>query len=140
MYHDAAQRGDLDAVHDVVHRVERAQQHKDSDAFLRLFTDDAVWVTAFGKRLTGLDEMSEFTRSVLPGSMATSTARYQVANVVFVRPDVALVQVDQQPVTLDGQPLHDEEPGRPLYVMVKSDRQWKIAAGQNTKVRRQPTQ
>jgi uncharacterized protein (TIGR02246 family) len=136
MNHDVTQRAaDLDAIRKVVQQVEWAQQREDPDAFLRLFTTEAVWVTAFGRRLIGLDEIGEFTRSVLPGSMATSTAHYEVANVVFVRPDVALVQVDQQPITLDGLPLESEDPGRPLYVMVMNEGRWKIAAGQNTKVR-----
>jgi uncharacterized protein (TIGR02246 family) len=125
---------DLAAIADTVARLEHAQQRENVGAFLQLFVRDAVWVTAHGRRLVGRDEIGEFTRQVLPGAMRESTARYEVAHVSFVRPDVAVVHVDQVPVTLDGDPLTAEPHGRPLYVMSRIDSRWLIAAGQNTQV------
>jgi uncharacterized protein (TIGR02246 family) len=113
--------------------LERAQNHEDVDGFVRLFRADAVWVTAHGKRLTGLDEIAAFTRTVLPGAMQNASARYEVVNVLFVRPDVAVVNVRQTPLTADGKPT-DELPGSPVYVMAFEGGRWLITAGQNTKV------
>jgi uncharacterized protein (TIGR02246 family) len=129
-----ADGADRAAILDTVARLEHAQQHENVDAFLRLFRHDAVWVTAHGRRLIGRDEIGAFTEQVLPGAMHDSTARYHVAHVSFVRPDIAVVNVDQVPIALDGEPLPMEAQGRPLYVMSKEDRGWLIAAGQNTKV------
>jgi uncharacterized protein (TIGR02246 family) len=99
---------------------------------VRLLAPHAVWVTAHGRRLTGRDEIHAFTRRVLPGAMKDSTARYEVVNVSFIRPDVAIVNVEQRPVAHDGEPLEGPPEGRPLYVMTKEGARWKIAAAQNT--------
>lgn len=114
--------------------LERAQQNEDVNGFIRLFTPDAVWVTAHGKRLTGRDEVHAFTKKVLPGAMKDSTARYEVVHISFVRPDVAIVNVRQTPITHDGTPLDGAPQGSPVYVMAKELGEWKIAAGQNTQI------
>lgn len=102
---------------------------------MALLAQDAVWVTAHGRRLTGREEIRSFTEEVLPGAMAESTATYRVEHVTFVRPDVAVVNVRQQPVTHDGQPLDGQPEGRPVYVMSRDQGEWRIRAGQNTQVR-----
>jgi uncharacterized protein (TIGR02246 family) len=118
-----------------VRRLQTAQQSEDVDGFVDLFHPDATWVTGGGRRLIGRDEIAAFTRTVLPGAMATSTASYEVVHVVFVRPDVAIVAVRQRPTTLDGVPLDDQPEGRPTYVMATDDTgAWKLVAGQNTQV------
>ena len=126
---------DVALIEKTVARLERAQQAEDVAAFMRLFGADPVWVTAHGKRLIGRSEISEFTRKVLPGAMKDSKARYEIAHVAFPRPDVAVVNVNQIPITLDGQRLQGEPEGRPVYVMTKEHGEWLITAGQNTQVR-----
>ncbi len=120
---------------EVVAALEHAQQHELVDDFVALLAPDAVWVTAHGRRLTGRDEIRAFTEKVLPGAMAESTATYHVEHITFVRPDVAVVNVRQQPVTLDGVPLEGQPEGRPVYVMSLDEGVWRIRAGQNTQVR-----
>lgn len=126
---------DRTAIEQVVADLQHAQQHELPDAFMALLAPDAVWTTAHGHRLTGWEQINAFTRRVLPGAMATSTAEYSVEHVTFLRPDVAVVNVRQRPVTLDGAPLHDVPEGRPVYVMTREEGRWRIAAGQNTQVR-----
>jgi uncharacterized protein (TIGR02246 family) len=125
---------EIEAIKQVVAAVEHSQQNELSDEFVGLFRPDAIWTTAHGRRLTGRDEISAFTRQVLPGAMKDSTATYEVAHVLFIRPDVAAVKVRQQPVTLDGRPIEGENQGSPLYVMSKEDGHWRLVAGQNTLV------
>ena len=116
-------------------QVEHAQQNEQAAAFMELFSkQDPVWTTAHGVRLSGWDTISEFTHKVLPGAMTDSTASYDVERILFIRPDVAAVNVRQQPISLDGQPLPDAPEGRPLYVLAKQDGDWRIAAAQNTQV------
>jgi uncharacterized protein (TIGR02246 family) len=141
---------DVDAIVDLVARVERAQQAALPDEFMSVFAQDALWTTAHGKRLTGFDEISAFTHAVLPRARdADVTASYEAEHILFVRPDVAAVKVRQRPITRDGhRPASDPDltpdelvtrspdklPGSPLYVLVKDDGRWLIAAAQNTKV------
>ncbi|MFD1938598.1 MULTISPECIES: SDR family oxidoreductase [Nonomuraea] len=54
--------------------------------------------------------------------------------ILFIRPDVAAVNVHQRPMDLKGNVLTDLPEGRPFYVLAKDDGDWKIAAAQNTQV------
>ena len=62
------------------------QQDELPDEFVGLFRQDAIWTTGGGKRLIGREEISVFPHQVLPGAMKDSTATYEVAHVLFVRP------------------------------------------------------
>jgi uncharacterized protein (TIGR02246 family) len=123
-----------EAVEAVVAELERAQQQEDVDAFVGLFRHDAVWTTAAGMRLVGREGIASFTAEVLPGAMRESTARYDVEHVVLVRPDVAVVQVRQHPITHAGEPVGDVPEGRPTYVLAREGDRWLLVAGQNTQV------
>jgi uncharacterized protein (TIGR02246 family) len=125
---------EIEAIEQVIATVQHAQQNELPDEFVGLFRPDAIWTTAHGKRLTGRDEIAEFTHRVLPGAMKDTTATYELAHVVFIRPDVAAVKVRQRPVTLDGRPIEEQNEGSPLYVMAKEDGQWRLVACQNTEV------
>lgn len=126
----AAYAADIEAVKQVVATVEHSQQHKDPDEFLALFHPDAIWTTAHGKVLIGLEAISEFTRKVLPAANWDGRVSYEVVHVLFVRPDVAAVKVRQRYLSPD-----DESEGAPLYVMAKQDDgAWLLTACQNTQV------
>jgi uncharacterized protein (TIGR02246 family) len=125
---------EMEAIEQVVAKLEHAQQNELPDEFVALFRADAIWTTGGGKRLTGRDEIAAFTHRVLPGAMKDSTATYEVVEVLFIRPDVAAVKVRQRPVTLDGRPIEGESEGSPMYVMAKEDGQWLLVACQNTLV------
>lgn len=126
----AAYAADIEAVKQVVATVEHSQQHKDPDEFLALFHPDAIWTTAHGKVLIGLEAISEFTRKVLPAANWDGRVSYEVVHVLFIRPDVAAVKVRQRYLSPD-----DESEGAPLYVMAKQDDgAWLLTACQNTQV------
>ncbi|MDX3020008.1 SgcJ/EcaC family oxidoreductase [Streptomyces acidiscabies] len=125
-----AHAADIEAVKQVVATVEHSQQHKEPDEFLALFHPDAVWTTAHGKVLIGLEAISEFTRKVLPAASWDGKVSYEVIHVLFIRPDVAAVKVRQRYLSPD-----DESEGAPLYVMTKQDDgRWLLTACQNTQV------
>jgi uncharacterized protein (TIGR02246 family) len=133
-----APQTDLDAIKQVVAAVEHSTRNELPEEFLRLFRADAIWTTGGGKRLFGLEEISAFTRQVLPGGMKGSglSVAMEVTHVLFIRPDVAAVKVRQQYSKLDGRPLEDESivfnEGTPLFVMSKEDGRWLLVACQNT--------
>lgn len=125
-----AHAADIEAIRQVVAAVEHSQQHKDPDEFLALFRPEAVWTTAHGKVLIGLDAISEFTRKVLPAADWDGAVTYEVVHVLFIRSDVAAVKVRQRYLASD-----DESEGAPLYVMTKQDDgRWLLTACQNTAV------
>ncbi|WP_457587330.1 SgcJ/EcaC family oxidoreductase [Ensifer canadensis] len=61
--------------------VERAQNERSPEDFLKHFMPDTVWVTAFGRRLTGRDEIAEFTRKVLTPALGNQYARYEAEHI-----------------------------------------------------------
>ncbi|WP_245568708.1 SgcJ/EcaC family oxidoreductase [Nocardia concava] len=79
----------------------------------------------------GLNEISEFTRAVLPGATKDGYATYEPFFIRFIRPDVAAVKVRQQYFN------HADElqaQGSPLYGMTKEDGRWLLTFCQNTPV------
>lgn len=130
--HDkAVDEADLKAIAQVVATVERTQRAKDPEGFLALFHPDALWTTAHGKVLIGLDAIAEFTRAVLPNATWDGEVTYEVAHTQFLRPDVAAVKVRQVYHSPEG-----DTQGAPLYVMTKQDDgRWLLHACQNTEVR-----
>ncbi|MFG2128652.1 SgcJ/EcaC family oxidoreductase [Streptomyces sp. NPDC048751] len=127
----STETADIKAIEQVVATVERTQRAKDVDGFLALFHPDAVWTTAHGKVLIGLDAIAEFTRAVLPAASWDGEVTYEAVHTQFLRPDVAAVKVRQVYHSADG----DTE-GAPLYVMTKQGNgSWLLHACQNTEVR-----
>jgi uncharacterized protein (TIGR02246 family) len=122
----------VDVLVERVAELERTQRGEDVAGFLSLFDPDAVWVTGGGRRLVGLDEITEFTRTVLPGAFADGgSVRYEVDHVLIISSEVVLTGVEQQYVATDG-----AETGRglPTYVWRLAGGEWRIIAGQNTTV------
>ncbi|MGW6982394.1 SgcJ/EcaC family oxidoreductase [Streptomyces sp. NPDC054932] len=126
----AARAASLEAIEQVVATVERTQRAKDAEGFLALFHPEALWTTAHGKVLIGLDAIAAFTRAVLPTATWDGEVTYEVVHTRFLRPDVAAVKVRQLYRSPDG----DTE-GAPLYVMTReADGRWLLTACQNTQV------
>ncbi|MDT9680818.1 SgcJ/EcaC family oxidoreductase [Streptomyces sp. TRM76323] len=131
MVHMDTRNTDIKAIEEIVATVERTQRAKDAEGFLALFRSDAIWTTAHGKVLIGLDAIGEFTRAVLPNSDWDGDVTYEVVHIQFLRPDVAAVKIRQVYHSADG----DTE-GAPLYIVTKqSDGTWLLHVGQNTEVR-----
>ncbi|WP_435867480.1 SgcJ/EcaC family oxidoreductase [Streptomyces xanthophaeus] len=121
---------DIEAINRLVATVEHSQRNKDPEEFLGLFHPDAIWTTAHGKVLIGLDTISEFTRKVLPAASWDGEVTYEVVHVLFIRPDVAAVKVRQRYLSPG-----EESEGAPLYVISKqADGRWLLTACQNTGV------
>jgi uncharacterized protein (TIGR02246 family) len=126
---------DVDAIIALVATVEEVQSKEDADAFLGLFREDALWVTGHGKRLYGRETIAEFTRRVLPGATTDSYATYTPDHLLFVRPDIAVVNVNQQYARRPGSTTElPVDTGSPVYFLAKDDGEWRIAAAQNTVV------
>ncbi|MFF8960047.1 SgcJ/EcaC family oxidoreductase [Streptomyces sp. NPDC014894] len=123
---------ETEAIRRVVAALEHSQREELPEAFIDLFRADAIWTTGHGRRLFGREEIADFTRKALPGSMRGSSVAYEVTHVLFIRPDVAAVKAHAQYLTADGEP--DGNPGSPLYVMAKEDGRWLLTACQNTEV------
>ena len=130
----SASAQDIRSLVGLVAELERCQQQEDADGFLALFDPAAVWVNGAGRRPIGLGEISEFTRSVLPGAMANGSVTYRVEHIAFVTADIALTGVRQQYLDGSGEPLAADGQGSPTYLWSRTGDTWRIVAGQNTAV------
>ena len=59
---------------------------------------------------------------------------FRLADVAFVRPDVAIAHKHARAITRDGEPLDAGHAMIALYVLVRDDGRWRVAARQNTLV------
>jgi uncharacterized protein (TIGR02246 family) len=123
---------DLAAIRRFVQVVENTQWQRNADAFLALFTPDAVWTNPMGRRLIGLEEIAPFTRQSLAAAPRDVFATYTVDHVVFPADDVAIVNVRSRAVRADRSPIPGEPDGAKLYVLVRHRKDWLLATGHNT--------
>src|SRR5215217_5565632 len=123
---------DLASIRRFVAVVENVQWQRNADAFIALFTSDAVWTNPVGRRLTGLSEIAAFTRAGLRSAPADVFATYSVEHVLFLGDDVATVNVRSRAVRADRTPIAGEPDGAKLFVLHRQRGEWWLAAGHNT--------
>ncbi len=123
---------DLASIRRFVQVVENVQWQRNADAFIALFTPDAVWTNPVGRRLVGIDEIAVFTRQGLAAAPKDVFATYEVEHVQFLADDVAAVNVRSRAVRADRSLIAGEPDGAKLYVLVRRKGEWWLAVGHNT--------
>ncbi len=74
--------------------------------------------------VSGRDALLGANRRGLPGPL----------RVEYMRPDVAVAHKRARAATVDGEPIGADQSMIALYVLVKEDGRWRVAARQNTLV------
>ncbi|MEV2277364.1 SgcJ/EcaC family oxidoreductase [Nocardiopsis sp. NPDC049922] len=117
-------------IHALVQSFEDAFNAHDPVALGGHFAADSLWTNALGRRVRGRDAVIVLNEEVMP-KLADAYARYRVAEVLEIRPDVVAVHVAQTPADADGAPA--EGPGgSAVYVFARGEEGWRIVVGQNT--------
>lgn len=127
---------DIEEIEQVIADVERGFNTNDAALMNKHLAPDAAVVNVIGVRLVGLDAIMAASEQGLAGPLRDQYARYEVRDVRFVRPDVALVHKEAFAVTEDGEPIDLDHAMNALYVLVKDDGRWLVEARQNTLVAR----
>lgn len=104
----------------------------------KLFTEDAVIVTVHGVRLVGEGELTKFIQKAGESSLSKVLIKNDVLDVIFIRPDVAIVSAVQYIRLQQIDKSIDAGKGTITFVMVKEVGKWLIAAAQNTLVQNLP--
>ncbi|WP_181783242.1 YybH family protein [Pseudonocardia pini] len=125
---------DVAAIRQVVADVETGMNTNDPELLTRHFAANAVAVGVNGRPNVGLAALREaHTAAVGPGGfLRDQYVRYEVADVTFVRPDVALARKLARAITEDGEPIDLDHAMSALYVLVKEQERWWVVARQNT--------
>ena len=89
-------------------------------------------------RLSGWKQINEAHKITLAGPLRNSYAHYFVESIHFILPDVAIAHIRQYPTTFEGKTIENGQGSLAIYVMVKEQGTWQVAAGQNTFVQEIP--
>jgi pyridoxamine 5'-phosphate oxidase family protein len=138
-----ARRADQ-AVADFVEELQAGWDQHDADITNRHFASDIVWGSPFGATLQGYEQLHAIHVRLKQQARGGTSSRYEIVRVLAPTPDVAIAQVRRVALDSAGHPLEPTSDATgafsemALYVLVRRDRTWWLAAGQNTLVRPGP--
>jgi uncharacterized protein (TIGR02246 family) len=121
---------DIAAIRAVIADIEAGFNTDDAERSVAHFTEDASTVSAAGALVTGRAALLAAHRA---GD--GQRARYELGEITFPRPDVALAHKRARAVGADGTPLDLDHTMIALYVFVRDDGRWRVAARQDTLAR-----
>lgn len=114
---------------------------RDAGVYNRHFAADVLWGSPFGATVSGYEPLHAIHIRLNREQRGGPASRYEVAGVLSPAPDVILAQVRRVALRPDGEPVPPRPPGADgsggfsemaLYVLVRRDGEWWLAAGQNT--------
>jgi uncharacterized protein (TIGR02246 family) len=129
------------AVAALVAELQQGLDHRDADVYNRHFAADVRWGSPFGMTVEGYDLLHAIHLRINRSGRGGPASRYEVATVLSPTPDVVVTQVRRVALGPDGEPVPPRPPGADgsgafsemaMYVLVRRDGQWWLAAGQNT--------
>ena len=113
----------------------------DAVLYNRHFAADVAWGGPFGTVVHGYEPLHAIPRRLQAAGAGGPASHYEVVSVLAPTADVVLAHVARRTLDADGQPLppsaDDDQPfsEMALYVLVRRDGDWWLAAGQNTPIR-----
>jgi hypothetical protein len=122
-----------EAVSQLIVELQSGWDDHDADLTDRSLAGDVLWGSPFGATLQGYDELQ---------GMGGASSRYELVRTLAPTPDVVLAQVQRQALSDDAEAIAPTAQGAgasafsemALYVLVKRDGRWWLAAGQNTPI------
>lgn len=129
--------GDVADIRHVIADAEKAFNDNDADLLVEHFAENVGAVGVTGSVLAGRTAVREASTALFAGPLRDQRARYELADVHFVRPDVALARKYATAIDADGVRLSVGHTMTALYVLVRERGRWWVVARQNTLV--QPT-
>jgi len=126
--------GDVEDVRRIIADAEKAFNGNDAELLVEHFAENATAVGVTGAQLDGRAAVLAAGHALFAGALRDQLARYELADVVFVRPDVALAHKHATAIDADGKPLSVGHAMTALYVLVREHGRWWVVARQNTLV------
>jgi uncharacterized protein (TIGR02246 family) len=127
---------DRAAIEQVIADVEAGFNASDPERSVAHFAANASAVSVHGVHVSGRAALLESYRAGLAGPLRDQHARYELTDVTFPRPDVAVAHQRAVATTPAGEPLDVGHAMIALYVLVREGGRWWIAARQDTVVAR----
>jgi uncharacterized protein (TIGR02246 family) len=127
----AQQNQDEAAIRENVRKMEEGWNTKNGTLFAEPYAEDADGVAIGGFVVKGHDVIEKVHWDMFRGAFKNSTIALKVKQLRFLRPDVALVQIDNTNKLQQGETTHEYSSVITL-VMAREAGKWKIASFQNT--------
>jgi PPOX class F420-dependent enzyme/OxyR family protein/uncharacterized protein (TIGR02246 family) len=133
------------AVVDLVEELQAGWDQHDADITNRHFANDILWGGPFGATLQGYEQLHAIHVRLKQQARGGTSSRYEIVQVLTPTPNVAIAHVRRVALDDDGQPVEPTSDvtgafsEMALYVLVRHNQTWWLAAGQNTIVRPLPT-
>jgi PPOX class F420-dependent enzyme/OxyR family protein/uncharacterized protein (TIGR02246 family) len=133
-----------EAVQGLVAELQAGLDSHDADVYNWHFAADVIWGSPFGATVHGYNRLHAIHVQLKREQRGGPSSRYEIVAVLSPAPDVALAQVRRVALDPDGQPvmpsadLTGSFSEMALYVLVRRDGTWWLAAGQNTPVQPVP--
>jgi uncharacterized protein (TIGR02246 family) len=130
-----------DATARLVEELQAGWEQHDADLSNRHFAADILWGSPFRTTVHGYEELHAIHVRLKQQSKGGPSSRFEIVKVLVPAPGVAVAQVRRVALDPDGQPIEpsDDVTGSfsemALYVLVRRDSIWWLAAGQNTPIR-----
>jgi len=124
-----AQTADEQAIRAMIKGFSDIWARADVKAFEQLLTEDADWVVRSGTYLKGRPAVVKHHANIMTGSFNGSSVAWQLLDLRFVRPDVAIAHIAAELTLRDGT---KRPPGSVTIVFLKTANGWRITAVQNT--------
>jgi uncharacterized protein (TIGR02246 family) len=115
-------------------------QH-DADVLNRQFAADVVWGSPYGALVEGYEHLHPIHVRFQEKATGSPAFRYEVRHVLALGEDVVVAHIARLALGEDGGPLPPSAaPDQPfsemaMYVLMRQDDTWWLAAGQNTPMR-----
>lgn len=131
------QEQDIDAIHEIVRKVQEGWNSGDGAAFAAPFAPDADYVIVNGVKVKGRAVIEAGHQQIFDTIYKGSNNSMTVEDIRFIRPDVAIAHVHAHlKFYIDG--ALQEGKARSTWVLSRSGRQWAIDAFQNTPIAPDP--
>jgi uncharacterized protein (TIGR02246 family) len=133
------------AVDRLIDELQAGWDQQDADITNRHFAKDLLWGSPFGATVRGYDELHPIHQRLKAQGRGGRSSRYELVQMMAPAPDLAVAQVRRVALEAGGEPIEptDDTSGSfsemALYVLVRRNDAWWLAAGQNTPVRPAPT-
>jgi len=131
----------IDAVARLVEELQAGWDQHDADLSNRHFAADILWGSPFGATVHGYEELHAIHVRLKRQSRSGPSSRFEILKVLAPAPGVVLAQVRRVALDPDGQPIEPSDDVTrsfseiALYVLVRREGTWWVAAGQNTPIR-----